>query len=287
MSRFTMLTVALRPSAAAEPSPREPAAAGPAFGDGVGDMPTGTPQIGDFAVDALHDRLEPPQLAGLARGSRVVGAQSVDDLVEGEPELLQRTRQAQSLNCVGAVITVSRRAALGLRQDTPALVEPHGVDGDAGFGGDLANFHAAPLTLELGPEFTVSGMENTNTIACDMSTAPDTPAGRIAEYGRLFAEHLAGREHTARGIRFRLRAGEGVAAWVSDLSAREKVCCPFADFEVTTTADGEVRWDIRVPDNEMARALLEEIYRMPERTGGDWQAIRRRLGEIGFAVTTS
>jgi hypothetical protein len=128
-------------------------------------------------------------------------------------------------------------------------------------------------------------MEDDNTIACDMSTAPDTPAERIAEYGRLFAEHLVGRERTAQGIRFRLRAAEGVEARVRDLSAREEACCPFAGFEVAT-GGGEVRWDIRVPDDETARAMLEEFYQLPERIGEDWQTIRRRLDGVGFAVTT-
>jgi hypothetical protein len=122
-------------------------------------------------------------------------------------------------------------------------------------------------------------------VACDMSTAPDTPAERIAEYGRLFGQHLVGRERTAEGIRFRLRAEDGVEEWVRDLSAREKACCPFADFGIAAV-DGEIRWDISVTDDETARAVLEEFYRVPERTGDDWPAIQARLNRIGFTVTT-
>src|SRR5690348_13208400 len=76
-------------------------------------------------------------------------------------------------------------------------------------------------------------------IACDLSEAPDTGPQRMAEYQRLFTTAFVGRERTAGGIRFRLRADDGVEAWVRDLAAREKACCPFFDFDVTT-ADGEV-----------------------------------------------
>src|SRR5688572_12899736 len=128
-------------------------------------------------------------------------------------------------------------------------------------------------------------MDNKTVIACDMSTAPDTAAERTAEYGRLFGQHLVGRERTAEGIRFRLRAEEGVEAWVRDLSAREKACCPFADFEVATV-DGEIHWDITVVDDDLARAVLEELYQVPERAGEDWQNIQRRLADVGFTITT-
>ena len=100
-------------------------------------------------------------------------------------------------------------------------------------------------------------------ITCDMSTARDTPAERLAEYRRLFAQALLGRERTAEGIRFRFRAGEGVEAWVRDLAAREKACCAFFDFAVA--AEGhEVRWDASVVDDDAARAILDEFYDLPD-----------------------
>lgn len=129
-------------------------------------------------------------------------------------------------------------------------------------------------------------MENNNVIACDMTNAPDTPAERVAEYGRLFGQHLVGRERAGEGIVFRLRAGDGVESWVRDLSAREKACCPFADFEVTTV-DGEVRWGISVGDDDMARAVLDEFYRIPDAAGEDWPSLRQRLSDIGFSVTVN
>lgn len=99
-------------------------------------------------------------------------------------------------------------------------------------------------------------------IVCDMTGAPDTGPQRLAEYQRLFAAALVGRERTAAGIRFRLRAEPGVAEWVRDLAAREKACCGFFAFEVAER-DGEVWWDAAVVDDPSARAILEEFYTLP------------------------
>ena len=123
-------------------------------------------------------------------------------------------------------------------------------------------------------------------IACDMSGAPDTGPERLAEYQRLFATALVGRERTAGGIRFRLRADDGVEAWVRDLAAREKACCPFFDFDVTT-ADGEVRWDARVVDDDVAREILDEFYRLPETAGDGLAEWERRLVARGLEITTN
>ena len=104
-------------------------------------------------------------------------------------------------------------------------------------------------------------------IKCDMSTARDTPEERLAEYQRLFAQALVGRERTAEGIRFRFRADEGVEAWVRDLAAREKACCPFFDFEVAAEGN-QVRWDVAVVDDDAARAVLEDFYNLSEASSG-------------------
>ena len=70
---------------------------------------------------------------------------------------------------------------------------------------------------------------------------------------------VAARERTAAGIRFRFRAEPGVEAWVRDLAAREKDCCPFFGFEITVEGD-EVRWDAAMPDTAAAKAVLEDFY---------------------------
>jgi hypothetical protein len=100
-------------------------------------------------------------------------------------------------------------------------------------------------------------------IVCDMSTARDTEEERLAEYRRLFDEALAGRERVGAGIRFRFQAAAGVEAWVRDLAEREKACCAFFDFTVTAEND-EVWWDCTVPDDDLARAILDEFHALPD-----------------------
>ena len=109
----------------------------------------------------------------------------------------------------------------------------------------------------------IAGNDQRPPIACDMSNAPDTPAERLDEYRRLFARNLAGRERSGAGIRFRFRAEPGVEAWVRDLAAREMACCAFFNMAVTTTGQ-EVRWDLSVIDDDMARLILADFYRLPD-----------------------
>jgi hypothetical protein len=104
---------------------------------------------------------------------------------------------------------------------------------------------------------------NRPPVACDMSGAADTLAERAAEYRRLFTQALTGRERSEAGIRFRFRADPGVAEWVRDLADREKACCAFFNFTVTADYE-EVRWDASVIDDDVARRILAEFYRLPE-----------------------
>jgi hypothetical protein len=119
-------------------------------------------------------------------------------------------------------------------------------------------------------------------IVCDMSTAPDTAEQRLAEYHRLFATALISRERTRDSVRFRLRAEPGVEAWVRDLAAREKACCPFFGFDITTTDSGEVVWEATVIDDDTARAVLDEfsvLVEAPQASVGD---LRRRFTDRGL-----
>ncbi|MBF8189465.1 hypothetical protein ITP53_27770 [Nonomuraea sp. K274] len=109
-------------------------------------------------------------------------------------------------------------------------------------------------------------------VVCDMTGAPDALGERLEEYRRLFAHALISKERTAEGIRFRLRAAPGVAAWAHDLAAREQACCAFFAFAVTTDGD-QVLWDAAVSDDAAARAVLEQLYRLPE-TGARDRALR-------------
>jgi hypothetical protein len=118
-------------------------------------------------------------------------------------------------------------------------------------------------------------------IVCDMTDAPDTDADRMAEYRRLFAAALAGRERTEQGIRFRFRAEEGVEVWVRDLAAREKACCGFFAFDVTRSG-AEVWWDAAVIDDENARLILEEFYSLPDTVAEGSEGWEDRLAAKGL-----
>lgn len=116
-----------------------------------------------------------------------------------------------------------------------------------------------------------------------MTGAPDTPAERLDEYRRLFAERLIARERTEHGIRFRFRDTEGTEEWVRDLAARENACCGFFDFEVSVR-DGEVRWDASVVEDDVARSVLEEFYLLAGGEGPDVPSVHARFANAGLLV---
>jgi len=86
-------------------------------------------------------------------------------------------------------------------------------------------------------------------VACDMSTASDTPEERIAEYAGLFHRALLRSEAGPGRLVFWFEA-DGRAA-VDSLARREAACCPFADYRVETVG-GEVVWTITT-DHAAAR----------------------------------
>jgi hypothetical protein len=132
----------------------------------------------------------------------------------------------------------------------------------------------------------------TTPIVCNMTDARDTFEERLAEYGRLFAQSLVGRERTGQTVRLRFRADDGVEAWVRDLAAREKACCPFYDFAVSATG-GEVWWDaslidgLAADDTDTARMMLDEFYNTPDTVAGGVAGMKERLADIGIAATTN
>jgi hypothetical protein len=153
------------------------------------------------------------------------------------------------------------------------------------------------LTLDSTPDFRVGNRQVATDarsrrsvdptadtqIVCDMTAAADTAAERLAEYRRLFAQSLIGRETTERGIRFRFRTAPGLEMWVRDLAAREKACCAFYDFTVTTV-DDQVWWDATVVDDDVARALLAEFYVLPDTLGQGDEALLDRFTGLGLRV---
>jgi hypothetical protein len=89
-------------------------------------------------------------------------------------------------------------------------------------------------------------------IACDMSSASDTPEERLREYEELFARSLLRRERTADAVVFSFRADARAA--VEDLARREAACCPFLDYRVEDTT-----WTISDPGRRAA-FVLDAFY---------------------------
>ena len=118
-------------------------------------------------------------------------------------------------------------------------------------------------------------------VVCDLTGADDTAEERIAEYRRLFSEHLTGRSVSDGRVRFRFPADTGVEAWVRDLASREQQCCGFFEFAVRVEG-GEVLWDATV-DDDAARAMLDEWSRLPETATAGVDVVRDRWTDRGLS----
>jgi hypothetical protein len=126
------------------------------------------------------------------------------------------------------------------------------------------------LTLDHGPEFTLSGMRNllhlparaNEPIACDMRSAGDTPDERLAEYRELFSRALVRRDRPEHAVVFAFRATAGTREQVESLARREAACCPFLDYRVQTTGD-EVVLTITGPATD-ADSTLDAFYALPD-----------------------
>jgi hypothetical protein len=123
----------------------------------------------------------------------------------------------------------------------------------------------------------------TPPIVCDMTDAPDTATERLAEYQRLFTTALIGRERVGEGIRFRFRADAGLEDWVRDLAAREKACCGLFTFDITVHGD-EVWLGASVVDDDLARQILDEYYRLPDTVTEGAAALFDRFSDQGLHI---
>jgi hypothetical protein len=91
--------------------------------------------------DLLADRRElclggPDDVVGTPA---VPGSQQVADLPEGEPKLPGPPDEVQPLPVVLGILTEPRPPAFRQRQQSPALIEPHGLDADPCSGGELSD----------------------------------------------------------------------------------------------------------------------------------------------------
>jgi hypothetical protein len=151
------------------------------------------------------------------------------------------------------------------------------------------------LTLDHTPEFTLPGMTTDlhlparadAPIACDMSTAADTPDQRLAEYSALFERALVRRERPEQAVVFAFRATPDTREQVEDLARREAACCPFLDYRVQTT-DDEVIYTVTNPMTGMERAdaevTLDAFYALPDHAGSDYAGLLERFADGGVRV---
>ena len=95
-------------------------------------------------------------------------------------------------------------------------------------------------------------------IACDMSTAVDTPEQRLAAYARLFTDALVRRERRDGAVVLAFRGDPATRAAVVELARREAACCPFVDYRVETAGE-ETVWTITNPVTGEGRAGVEAI----------------------------
>jgi hypothetical protein len=149
-------------------------------------------------------------------------------------------------------------------------------------------------TLDSGPYSRVYGTAMTKPlhlparsvepIACDMSTAPDRPDERLAEYGRLFERALLRRERRADALVFAFRAHPGTREVVDDLVRREAACCPFLDYRVETVGD-EVIWEMINPaagdQRASVEAILDAFHNLPEHGSSVVSLMASRPGPAG------
>ena len=91
-------------------------------------------------------------------------------------------------------------------------------------------------------------------IACSLSAQDQE--GRAREFRSISAK-VVGREATAEGVRLRFQDEPGFAEQLADLTRREKECCPFFDFRITTI-DDEVVLDVDAPAD--AREIVERLF---------------------------
>jgi hypothetical protein len=107
-------------------------------------------------------------------------------------------------------------------------------------------------------------------VACDMSTAADTPGERLLAYRRLFEGALLRRERRADSVVFAFRAGAGTRDAVQDLARREAACCPFLD-QLVVTVEDEVIWTVSGDGRSGVESVLAAFEALPDDAG----AVRR------------
>ena len=125
--------------------------------------------------------------------------------------------------------------------------------------------------------------EDTPTVACDLSDAPDTGAERLAEYGRLFDAAYVSRSRAGDGVRWVLRADPGIEEWARDLADRENACCTFMTSTVTREG-GHILWHAATVDDPTARAALDLFFGLPDQRWSSAEQMLERWRATGAGL---
>ena len=125
-------------------------------------------------------------------------------------------------------------------------------------------------------------------IACDMSTAQDTPNERLSAYTRLFESALMRRERRDDAVVLWFRADAGTRDAVDELARREAACCPFLDYHVETI-DNEVIWTISHASTGDRRAsvavILDATYALTDHAYSNLDSHLEGLTDRGIHIT--
>ena len=107
-------------------------------------------------------------------------------------------------------------------------------------------------------------------IACDMSTAVDTPDERLREYRASSRPHCSAASGGPTASSFWFRADPGTREALEELARRESACCPFLDYRVETAGD-EVIWTTTntLTGDERAAidVFLDALHALPDHPG--------------------
>jgi hypothetical protein len=124
-------------------------------------------------------------------------------------------------------------------------------------------------------------------VACDMTTAVDTPDQRLDAYAALFADALVRRERGDGSVVLAFRSGADARATVEDLVHREAACCPFVDYRVEHVGD-EIVWTTTNPatgdDRESVEVMLDALHELPDQAGETLDGFFERLAARGVEV---
>ena len=103
-------------------------------------------------------------------------------------------------------------------------------------------------------------MRNHIPIACTLQPGEET-LDAMERYRALVADALVAAERTEGGVRWTLRADDGIEERVRSLAALEEGCCAFLQMNVVVD-ERHVVWDVCGPEN--AREFLDNYFALAD-----------------------